>query len=109
MGLSASTYDAIGERAHIRQSLVDILTTPVGSRVLVRDYGSRLPALVDRPLNAQTRLDVMSATAEAVGRWEPRIRLSRVSVERAEAGRLEVGVFGTDAAGGPLAEDGILV
>jgi hypothetical protein len=32
---------------HLKQSIIDILTTPIGSRVMRRDYGSRLFELVD--------------------------------------------------------------
>ncbi|NYZ70451.1 baseplate assembly protein W, partial [Endozoicomonas sp. SM1973] len=34
---------------HLRQSITDILTTRIGTRLMRRDYGSRLPELVDRP------------------------------------------------------------
>jgi hypothetical protein len=44
-------------------------TTPIGSRVLVRDYGSDLFSLVDNPRDDMTRLQIIaaSATALAVG------------------------------------------
>jgi phage baseplate assembly protein W len=96
-------------RAHVRQSIVDILTTPIGSRVMRRDYGSALPDLVDRPMNPQTRLDAISATAEALERWEPRVDVSRVVIERAEAGVFDISVFATDAKGRPFVEAGVIV
>ena len=39
------------ETAHIKQSIADILLTPIGSRIQRRDYGSRMPELIDRPMN----------------------------------------------------------
>ena len=36
--------------AHLVQSIGDILTTPLGSRVLRRSYGSELPDLIDQPI-----------------------------------------------------------
>ena len=39
------------ETAHIKQSIADILLTPIGSRIQRRDYGSRIPELIDRPMN----------------------------------------------------------
>ena len=43
-GMSRETGRACDdELAHIRQSIRDILTTPVGSRIKRRDYGSLLP------------------------------------------------------------------
>ncbi|MDR3353219.1 MAG: GPW/gp25 family protein [Zoogloeaceae bacterium] len=66
------------ELDHIRQSIIKIVTTPVGSRVMRRDYGSLIPELSDAPINDRVRLLVMAATATAVIRWEPRIRPARV-------------------------------
>lgn len=69
---------------HIRQSIVDILTTPLGSRVMRRDYGSHLPRLVDQPLNDHTLMLAYAATATALIRWEPRIRLGRLKLSHAD-------------------------
>ncbi len=55
-------------------------TTRIGSRVMRREYGSQLPELIDAPFNDTTRLQVYAATAMALMRWEPRIRLSRVQI-----------------------------
>ena len=59
-GSSRATGRPLGGLDHVRQSIRDILTTPKGSRVLVRDYGSDLPALIDRPLGAALAADVAS-------------------------------------------------
>ncbi|SDS49780.1 hypothetical protein SAMN05216198_2085 [Halopseudomonas litoralis] len=72
---------------HLRQSVTDILTTPIGSRVMRRDYGSLLPELIDQPQNASTTVQLYAATCAALLRWEPRIRLSRVSIQSTAAGR----------------------
>ncbi|MFK8328504.1 GPW/gp25 family protein [Pseudomonas sp. BJa5] len=77
-GMNAQTGRAISDRLHLAQSIADILTTPIGSRVMRRDYGSQLVDLIDWPLNNATRLQAYAATAMALMRWEPRIRLSRV-------------------------------
>lgn len=79
-GMHHATGKRLTDEAHIAQSIADILTTPVGSRVMRRDYGSRLPELVDMPMNAATRLLIAAASAGAIRRWEPRIRLSRVQL-----------------------------
>ena len=76
------TDDAPG-RPHLQQSINDIVTTPVGSRLCRRDYGSLFPLLVDAPANEDTRLRVMSAVATALIRWEPRVRVSQVIVSQA--------------------------
>lgn len=69
---------------HIRQSIGDILTTPLGSRVMRREYGSLLPNLIDQPLNDLTLMQAYAATATALLRWEPRIRLSRLNLRHAD-------------------------
>ena len=79
-GLNKHTGQAIEELEHIRQSVADVLTTPLGSRLMRRSYGSEIPTLIDQPLNGATRLRVMAATASALKKWEPRIRAQRVTL-----------------------------
>lgn len=66
---------------HLKQSIRDILTTPIGSRVMRRDYGSRLFELIDTPINGATIIDFYAATAEALDKWEPRLKLTRVQLD----------------------------
>ncbi len=80
IGMSARTGRAIEGNAHLAQSIADILTTPIGSRVMRREYGSQLPDLIDAPTNDATRLLAYAAVAMSLMRWEPRIRLSRVQL-----------------------------
>lgn len=87
-GTSAQTFAPLDGFSHVVQSIHDILTTPVGSRVLRRDYGSQIPTLLDRPMNRATTLDFVIAAADALDRWEPRVRLERcVFVEASADGR----------------------
>lgn len=80
IGMNAKTGKPLGGIDHLRQSVADILTTPLGSRVMLREYGSNLPDLVDRPGNLSTLVDVYAAAATALDRWEPRLRLTNVTV-----------------------------
>ncbi len=66
--------------AHISQSIRDILTTPIGSRVMRRTYGSRVPDLLDAPLNPETQGLFYAAVADALRLWEPRITLQSVRI-----------------------------
>lgn len=84
-GMNADTGERMEGITHIRQSIGKILTTPIGTRVMRREFGSLIPDLIDAPINPRTRLQVMAATATAVIRWEPRIRPSRISL-RMESG-----------------------
>jgi len=79
-GMSRTTGAAIDGLDHIRQSVADILGTPIGTRVGRRDYGSLLPELIDQPMTGPNILRVYAATAVALSRWEDRLRLRRVSL-----------------------------
>ena len=95
-GMSRFTGRAIDSRRteHLEQSIGDILTTPERSRVMLRPYGARLPDLVDQPDNPRTRLAIYAATAMALLRWEPRVRLPRVTLERPRPGALYLRILG---------------
>lgn len=93
-GTSASDGKLLDGLAHLRQSITDILTTPLGTRVQRRDYGSRLYQLVDAPMNAETIVDLYAATAEALANWEPRFRLTQVKLSSADAGAIELDLVG---------------
>ncbi len=93
-GLDRQTMVPLASEAHLAQSIQDILSTPVGSRVMRRDYGSDLPRLVDAPITPQTMIDLYAATAAALERWEPRFDLVRVQVAQASAGHVELALEG---------------
>lgn len=97
MGMDARTGQALSGDAHLAQSIADILTTPIGTRLMRRSYGSRLPDLIDAPANAATRVQLYAATATALLRWEPRLTVKRVtlSVVDAMTGRWVLDLIGT--------------
>lgn len=79
-GLNKQNGTAIDNLAHLQQSVADILTTPIGTRLMRRDYGSTLFELIDQPANGATLLRVFSATASALMKWEPRIKVKKISL-----------------------------
>lgn len=86
IGMNRHTGAALSGDAHLAQSIGDILSTPLGTRVMRRDYGSLLPELLDRPLNPATRLLMIMASAIAIGRWEPRIAVRQIVFEDGQLG-----------------------
>lgn len=100
-GMTRSGGRSLDGAAHLAQSVEDILTTPVGSRVMRRTYGSDLPRLIDAPLNGETLVDLYAATAEALATWEPRLVLRRISVVAVGPGTLTLALEG-DTATGPV-------
>lgn len=98
IGISNTTGKALSGDAHLAQSIADILTTPLGSRVMRRDYGSLLFELIDRPINGALRMLMHAATAIALRRWEPRLQLTRVNlVGEPQTGRLTIRIEGRRA------------
>ena len=94
-GINASTGKRLSGAAHLKQSIRDILTTRIGTRVMRRDYGSRLPELVDNPTGEFLKVELFAATAEALVKWEPRFRLDRVYLQSAsDAGKLVLALEG---------------
>lgn len=80
--MNRTTGAAVTGLEHLRQSVGDILSTPIGSRVMRREYGSLVPELIDHPDNNTSQVRLFSAVASALLRWEPRFRLTRVGVQR---------------------------
>lgn len=108
-GMSAETGKTLDGLAHLKQSVRDILTTRIGTRVMRRDYGSRLPDLVDNPMNELTKLELFAETAQALAKWEPRLRLDRVYIESiSPSGSIVLGLEGTSLLDGqPITLEGI--
>jgi len=94
IGIAANTGKRLGGLDHLRQSVRDILTTPIGSRVMRREYGSRLFDLIDAPMNRATILDIYAAVADALERWEPRFRLREVVATDARPGHVTLTLTG---------------
>lgn len=101
-GTNATTGKPLGGINHLRQSIRDILTTPVGSRIKRRWYGSNLFKLVDAPINRDTLADIYAETAVALNRTdpntglpvEPRFRLTSVVASSAAPGSVELALTG---------------
>ncbi|MBS3019175.1 hypothetical protein DJFAAGMI_01915 [Comamonas sp. PE63] len=85
--MNVNTGRRIDYAAHISQSITDILTTPIGSRVMRRGYGSFIPQLVDQPMTPANILRLQAATAQAIMKHEPRTRLRRAFLGFDSSGR----------------------
>lgn len=96
VGMSRQSGQAVGRTTHILQSISDILTTPIGTRVLRRDYGSHLAALIDRPTSSATVVQLYAAVLEALARWEPRVVVQSVTLKTDINGRTVLDIVATD-------------
>jgi phage baseplate assembly protein W len=92
--MSRTTGKYLDDLEHVKQSIIDILTTPIGSRVMRREYGSNLFYLVDRPVNREFLQQIYAAVAEALERWEPRLSLKKVTVDEVKDGHIALSLSG---------------
>jgi len=57
----------------IYQSIGNILSTPIGTRLFVPEFGSELEMLLFEPMDDITEAKIYDAVVEAIQRWEPRV------------------------------------
>ncbi|KJK17164.1 GPW/gp25 family protein [Pseudomonas sp. 2(2015)] len=93
-GMDRHTGLPLSGLAHLRQSVADILTTPLGSRRMRPEYGSQLRRYVDLPVTEGWKSAVQAEVARALGRWEPRLRLERVRVTAVVGGQITLQLTG---------------
>ncbi|MGJ4951512.1 GPW/gp25 family protein [Bradyrhizobium sp. HKCCYLS20291] len=66
------------DEAKIQQSILIILGTAQGERMMRPEFGSRLRDLVFAPLSSSTKSLVAKAITDALIKWEPRVDLLSV-------------------------------
>lgn len=88
IGMDRATGQLISGVDHLKQSIGDILTTPVGSRRMRPEYGSQLRRYVDLPVTEGWKSAVLAEVARALGRWEPRVQLTAVRVVAVSGGQI---------------------
>ncbi len=65
-------------KVDITKSINRILKTPLGSRVMRPEFGSRLYELRDREFNNEYKLTAIRYTYEAISKYEPRVKVENV-------------------------------
>ena len=80
IGMDRSTGRTVTGTDHLAQSVGDILTTRIGTRVERRAYGSTVPDYIDAPMTNVERTRCYGAAAMALLRWEPRLKLARIQL-----------------------------
>lgn len=109
-GMNVNTGKSLSGIDHLQQSVRDILTTPLGSRVMRRDYGSRLFELVDRPTSPALLVEMYAACAEALSKWEPRLKVDSVQASTIESGCVSLTLTGRyRPTGQPVTLEGIVL
>jgi hypothetical protein len=83
-GTGGGTVRLVSGMALVRQSIETILDTEPGERVMEPLFGCGLRRYLMAPNNAATRTAIRNDVVEALTLWEPRIRVTEVSVTPGE-------------------------
>lgn len=101
IGMDAATGAPLADRDHVRQSIMDILRTKPGERVMRPEYGCNLFDLVSRPVNAAFLVDLYYEVIVSIHRWEPRVKVVRINASEVANGQvtldLQVTIDGAQA------------
>ncbi|KAF7769997.1 hypothetical protein PCIT_a2931 [Pseudoalteromonas citrea] len=110
IGMNAKTGQPLSGVEHLKQSITDIVTTPLGSRVMRRDYGCGLFDLLDSPFSNSLVGDITLAISNALEQWEPRFELEEVAVHPEGSGKLSIDISGLYLINGePVLIEGIQI
>ena len=74
VGVDRRTGQAISGIDHLHQSIEDLITTRVGSRVIRPEYGSHLPAMVDMGISPGLASAYQAEVSRAIQRWDAAVR-----------------------------------
>ncbi len=94
IGMDMNTGKPIDGDAHLKQSIRNILTTPIGSRVMRRNFGCGIFRLTDQPTNPLLKAKMQVDISEALRKYEHRVRFTRIQVTRIEAQHMELEIEG---------------
>lgn len=94
MDLNHTTGGSVDGWSEVQQAILTILSTPIGSRVFRRDFGSNVPDLIDAPMTQDSILALYVAVAEALELWEPRFELTDVDIRGAATGQITLTLIG---------------
>lgn len=103
VGIDQDSFRPLVGWEHTKQSILKILMTEIGERVLRRQFGSLLPTMIDKPQNESTILQLYVSVAEALDYrvnadgltlGEPRYHLTAVVFKASPSGQLVLQMSG---------------
>ncbi len=77
-------FDLASGPTLVRQSILVILGTERGERLMRPDFGCSLRRYLMEPNNPSTRAAIARDVSASIDRWEPRVRLDAVDVTTTE-------------------------
>ncbi|MDQ7011682.1 MAG: hypothetical protein Q9M29_07670 [Mariprofundaceae bacterium] len=93
IGIDRTTGRVIADTAYLKDRIASCLGMRRGTHPMRRLKGSRIPELIDRPVNQATLFEMQVAAIEALSHPEnglTDLNLRRVVVDRVEAGRVHL-------------------
>ena len=89
---STGGIEMVAEHAAVRQSILLLLSTTPGERVMRPNYGCNLQRLVFSPNDATTHGLAIHYVRQALQRWEPRIDILRLdaAANPGDPGRMDI-------------------
>lgn len=84
---TSKTLEMVSDEEDIKQSLEILLTTQLGERVMLPEYGSGMKRLMFESLTTNLKTFMTDMVRRAVIRYEPRIKLD--NIEMVDTGELD--------------------
>lgn len=83
----AKAVEMVSDEQDIKESLMILLTTQQGERVMNHNYGTGMEQMIFDPLTTSLKTYMINLVENAVHRFEPRVDLNKVEME--DSGELE--------------------
>jgi phage baseplate assembly protein W len=81
---ATKAVNMLEDEADIKSSLEILLSTRLGERVMVPDYGCNLDELLFKPLTLTLKTFVIDLIKTAILYYEPRIDLNKIAIDLSE-------------------------
>lgn len=94
MAMDRETGKELTGAADVEQAIGEILRCIPGDRIMRADYGSELFELTDTPMNGTGKARFTAAVAEAIKKFEPRVRITKATIT-GEPGVMTQTIVGT--------------
>lgn len=95
IGMNRLTGKPLRGEEHLTQSLQVLLSTPIGSRVMLAGYGSDVTELIDSPMTDSDQLRIQKSIIDAITQWEPRFIVDQITaVSKDIDGELTISITG---------------
>ncbi len=94
-GIDRTTGKLLAGFDHVKQSIRIIVKTRLRTRVMLRQFGSELPDLIDYPAHERWVMKLYVSVAVGIAQWEPRFELTQLNLVNVNrSGQVELQILG---------------